>query len=88
MLSQLSPVAFCVALYLVVPIGIAKLVLRASWKATALAYAIWTAILLLLGIAAGGTWGEKLGWPMIVGLFTTFIAIPIIVLVLKLFRVR
>jgi hypothetical protein len=77
---------FFAALYFGIPILISLLLLRAGWYDIARAYAIWFGILLVFGLLSGNTWGEALGWPLILGMFLTIPAVPLIILVLKLVR--
>ena len=86
----LGPVAFMLGLYFVVPILLAK-VLRASWRAVGIAYPIWFGLLALFGLSTlggGASLDESVGWPIIMGMFLTIPAVPVIVVVLKLFRVK
>ena len=85
-----GPVFFLLCLYFFVPILLAKVVLRASWRATGIAYAIWFVMLALFGLSAlpSATVDEAVGWPIIMGMFLTIPAIFAIVIVLKLFRVK
>ena len=79
---------FMLSLYFFVPIFIAKLVCRASWRRIGIAYGIWVAALLLFGITNSSTWGEAIGWPMIFGMFLTIPAIPVLVIALRAAGVR
>ena len=69
--------------YLIVPLVLTKALVRANWLQTGAAFGILWAVLLLLGIAMGGTWGERIGWPMIFGMFFSTPGVPIIAWVLK-----
>ncbi len=88
--DALGGVLFLLCLYFVVPILLAKFVLRASWRVVGIAYAIWFGLLALWGLSilGSGTVDEAVGWPIIMGMFLTIPAIFVIVLVLKLFRVK
>lgn len=84
-------VLFLLCLYFVVPVLLAKLVLRASWRAVGIAYAIWFGLLALFGLSTlggGASLDESVGWPIIMGMFLTIPAIVVLVIVLKLFRVK
>ena len=69
--------------YFVIPLLITKVWMGASWKCIGVAYAAWAGILLMAGLAMGNTVGEKFGWPMIMAMFFTIPALPIIVAILK-----
>lgn len=76
-MKQLPIVAGMLGIYFIVPIALARLVVGASWPQIAIAYGI---LCLGLGlIAAGGnTIDEKAGWMLILGMFFTIPAIPIL----------
>jgi hypothetical protein len=80
--NQLGPIVGFVAIYLVVPIALARLVVSATWLQIAIAYGV---LLLALGlISAGGrTIDEKVGWMLILGLFFTIPGIPVLSLILR-----
>ena len=67
------------ALMFGVPILISRLLLRASWRAIAHAYAIWFGFLLAIGAIEAA-----LGWALILAIFFTIPAVPIVILLLKL----
>lgn len=79
---------FGLGLYFVVPVFLGKVVVGGSWKAVLVAYAAWFSILLLFGLGIGGSWGEKLGWPLIFGMFLTIPAVPVLVVLLRIAGVR
>ena len=81
--DQLQTLLALGAMYLLPPIVIAKGLMHASWRATLICMAVWYGALLIWGILSTKTWGEAIGWPMIMGLFLTIPATPIIVLVLR-----
>jgi len=80
--NQLGPIAGFLAIYLVVPIALARFVVSATWLQIAIAYGV---LLLALGlISAGGrTIDEKVGWMLILGLFFTIPGIPVLSLILR-----
>ena len=82
MSNQLGPIAGFLAIYLVVPIALARLVVSPTWLQIAIAYGV---LLLALGlISAGGrTIDEKVGWMLILGLFFTIPGIPVLSLILR-----
>lgn len=70
----------------VVPVLIARFLLRGSWPMIGLAYALWFGFLLLqlpLG-AATGQMSEMAGWAMILALYLTIPVVSALVLVMKL----
>lgn len=81
-------VIFFLCLYFVVPILIAKVVLGATLHAILVAYAVWFGVLLLWGLSSAKKVDEGIGWAMIMGMFLTVIAIPILVTALKLVTVN
>lgn len=83
-----SALAYAAFLYFIAPVGLAKLVLRASWRTILIAYAIWYGALLLFGLSAAPRIAEGMGWMMILAMFLTIPAVPIIVLLLRFARVR
>lgn len=79
---------FALALYIVVPVVLASGVAGGDWKEVANAYCIFWAILLVLGFLSGGTIGEKIGWPLIFGMFLSIPGIPILVVICRLSSLR
>ena len=77
-------VLFFLGLYFAVPILLAKIVVGATFQTILIAYAIWFGALLLFGLGSSRNIGEALGWPLILGMFFTTPALPIIALALKL----
>ena len=76
-------IAYFLSLYFVIPLLLGKVALGASWRAVCLAYAIWLALLFLWGMTNKGTLQERIGWPIIMGMFFTIPAIPAGVLLLR-----
>lgn len=72
--------------YFVVPILLARLLFRGRWLELLQAYGIWIALLALFGFLQGGPNDEGYGWALIIALFATVFAIPILVMLLKLLR--
>lgn len=88
-MENFGPIVFLAALYFGVPILISRLLLRASWRAIARAYAIWFGLLLTFGVlSSGNSWDEGLGWAFIMGMFLTIPAVAIVILILKLAHIR
>ena len=73
---------FLVGLYLVLPVAAGKN-MGASWKALGIAYALWTALLLVIGLALGANLDEGLGLAAILAMFFSLIAIPLILYVMR-----
>ena len=70
-------------LYLIIPLAIAKGLIGASWAQCGAAFVILWALLLLFGMASGATWGERLGWPLILGMFVSIPGISLLAFVMK-----
>ncbi len=79
---------FFLCLYFGVPIFIAKVLVGATWHAVLVAYAIWFGTLLFWGLGSAKNLDEGIGWAIIMGMFLTIIALPVIVGALKLIGVR
>lgn len=85
----MNGLVFLLGAYFAVPIVLTVVLVRPEPFILFLAYAVWIGLLTFFGLLSGGTSGEKFGWPLIMGLFFTTPAIPIISLVFKLIdRVR
>ena len=84
--NQLGPLAFFLGAYLVVPIGLARFVVGATWTQPAIAYVV---LLLGLGLirAGGKNIDEKVGWMLILGMFFAIPGIPILSFILGKFGV-
>ena len=76
---------FLAGLYFIIPAALGRWV-GGSWANIALAFGVWTVILLLFGMSSGSTWGEKLGWPLIFGMFFSIPVIPLITWIIGKFR--
>ncbi len=76
------------ALYVGVPTLLAIVLTKADWKEIANAYFLFWAVLVVLGLASGGTTGEKFGWPLIFWMFLSAPAIPVIVVLSRLLGFR
>jgi hypothetical protein len=79
---------FFLGLWFFVPVFLAKVVLRGSWRQVGIAYGVWVIMLALFGLTNGATWAEAIGWPLIMGMFLTIPAIAVIVIVLRVAQVR
>ena len=88
MTDRWGPILFFLGAYFVVPMFIAKAPMGASWKSILIAYGIWIALLAGFGLTSTRTWGEAIGWPLIMGMFLTIPAIVVIVLVLRAAGIR
>jgi hypothetical protein len=87
MMDDWGTLLFMLGLYFFVPILLSK-VLGASWRRILIAYGIWIALLGVFGLTNARTLDEAIGWPLILGMFMTIPAIPVIALVLRLARVK
>lgn len=76
---------FLLVLVVVAPLLLAKFLIRANWLQCGAAFLVLWGVLLLFGLLSGGTLGERLGWPMILAIFTTLPGVPIIALLMKRF---
>jgi hypothetical protein len=75
-------------LYFGIPVLIARFVVRGSWRQIFISYGLLYGSLLMLGLGSSASIEEKLGWPIILGMFVSIPGIPIIVAILKARRVR
>lgn len=80
--KKLESAAFMAAIFIAVPISIAREVIDASWAQIGVSYAVLYAVLGLIGLG-GSTAGEKIGWIMILGMFFTIPGIPILCILLE-----
>ncbi len=69
--------------YFIVPVLVGKLVCRGSWMQILQAYGVWLVILVLFALTSAERFSEGFGWSLILALFTTVFAIPVLVLLLK-----
>ena len=76
-------IAYFLSLYFFIPILLSNAALGASWKAVGLAYAFWFGLLFMWGASSKGTKDERIGWPIVMGMFFTIPAILVIVLLLR-----
>lgn len=74
---------FAFVAYVGAPILLASRFGRADWKEIANAYCIFWGALLLWGLGQAGSVGEKVGWPLIFGMFLSTPGILIIVLLAR-----
>lgn len=76
---------YFLGLYALIPIALARL-FGARWRQVFVAYGIWFALLALFALStrgAGHSWDESIGWPIIMGMFLTIPAIPILTTAIK-----
>ena len=82
-----SAVAFMLFLFFGLPTALASVV-AARWRTILIAYAIWFGLLglwMVQGLMSRRVGnGESTGWPMIMGMFLTMAAVPILTLILRL----
>lgn len=69
--------------YFVLPILIGKFLCQGSWLQIFQAYAIWIGILAMIGLLFSNRNDHGFGWALIIALFTTVFAIPVLVLILR-----
>lgn len=72
-----------IAFVLIIPLGIARAVVKASWKQCLAALGVLWVLLLWFGLASSGSWGERLGWPLILSLFFSIPLVPFFAWILK-----
>ena len=70
----------------VAPVLVARFLFRGRWIELLQAYCIWIALLLAFGFTQGSSRDEGYGWALIIALFSTVFAIPVLVLLLKLWK--
>lgn len=85
-MKHLDNLAILLGIYVVVPIALAKYLVGATWTQVGIAYGVHLLFLALIG-AGGSTWGEKIGWMLIIGMFTSIPAVPILSLILRVFGI-
>jgi hypothetical protein len=81
-------VLFLLGLYFAAPIFLAKVVLGASFHAILVAYGLWFGALLLWGFSSTSTFEEAVGWPIIMGMFLTIPALPVVLIGLRFAGIR
>ena len=84
--GNIGPLLFMTIPFIVVPLLIARFLVRAEWLQIACAYPIWFLALFLFlggGTTPGGL-DEGIGWTMIMGMFFTWVGVPVVCLLLKL----
>lgn len=72
--------------YFVAPVLVARYLFRGRWIEILQAYCIWIALLMVFGLTQGSSLDEGYGWALIIALFSTVFAIPVLVLLLKLWK--
>ncbi|HEX8192140.1 MAG TPA: hypothetical protein VF552_04505 [Allosphingosinicella sp.] len=76
-------IAFLLALYFA-PVAFGALALQSSWRALAVAYAIWFGVMAVCIFWPGnGSWREKVGWVVGLGMFFTTPAVITLLLVMR-----
>jgi len=85
-MSQVPAAVLVGGAVLVVPALITRFVVGASWPQVALAFPLyWLVLMLLLGF--GRINEEVLGWTLIMSMFTSWAAVPIVGLGLRLLSI-
>ena len=74
--------------YFVVPIALAKLLQKASWREIGVAYGIWTGALAIFGAWFGSNIGVMVFMPLLMAVFLTTGAILGLVIVQRLLSAR
>jgi hypothetical protein len=81
-LQQIAPLVVYLCIAVVVPVLIARIILRADWRTIRNACILWYGVLVL---GFGGPFrADALGWAMIFTMYFSILAIPLIVLGLRL----
>ena len=76
-------ILFMVAAYLVIPVVLARFVVRASWLQVACAYPVWFVALWLILGGPSNSVEEGVGWTLIMGMFFTWLGVPIAAILLR-----
>lgn len=71
------------SLYTLAPVLIARYLVRGTWIQIVQAYGLWIATLLVLGFMIGGPHGAGYGWALLIAMFTTVFAVPILTGILR-----
>ena len=74
---------FVFGLYVAIPVFLGRVVNGATWLDIGKAYLILWGLLLLFGLTSGASWGERFGWPMILGMFFSIPGIPLILWLMR-----
>jgi hypothetical protein len=85
--GKIGPIAFMLVLYFVAPIFLAKMVVGASWMQILIAYAVFYAVLFLVLVPGSPRAEEGIGWMFIMAMFLTIPAVPILCILLRVFKV-
>jgi hypothetical protein len=77
---------FFLGLWFLVPIFLTRIVIGADWGTIAIAYLVWLAMLAAfagLNLMSGIRLDESVGWPVIMSMFLTIPAIPVIAVIMR-----
>jgi len=73
------------AAILVIPALIARFVVGGDWRQVGAAYLIWFALLFcVLFVPGKGQYEEKFGWMIIMSMFLSILAVPVITLIQRI----
>jgi hypothetical protein len=85
--GQAGGIFFYFMLAFMGPALLSRYLLRGTWKEVGIAFlAFYGLLVLVLVVPGGGTYDEKFGWVMIMGMFLGILGVPIATLIQRLFR--
>lgn len=87
MSGKIGSIVFMLFLYFGVPIFLAKIVVGAGWIQILIAYGIFYALLFLVLVPGSPNRTEGIGWMFIMAMFLTIPAVPILSIILRVFKV-
>lgn len=71
--------------YVLVPVALAWLIVRADFRTIAIAYGIWIGFLVIaFGLLSGTSFSEGIGWSLIIAMFYTTPVIPVLCLIMNI----
>ena len=81
-METLAGVLMVMAAIFVVPTLVARFAVGGGWSQVGGAYLLWFGLLALTLLVPGsGTYSEKFGWMVIMAIFLSIVAIPVLTLV-------
>ncbi len=84
-MSNIPGALMVFAAIFVVPALVARFVVGGEWRQVGAAYLIWFALLFLVLVVPGkGQYQEKFGWMIIMSMFLSIVAVPVITLVQRI----
>jgi hypothetical protein len=78
-----SEAMFVFAALIVVPALISRFLVGVTWIQVACAFLIWFFCLWMLLGGPSLTKGEAIGWTMIIGMFFSWVGVPVVALILR-----